>query len=62
MLYNKFMKRVVKKIFGISSSKEGTFFGLSSRDQKRIVGKAADGAIKEQRKLLDSYQAVYKSK
>jgi len=62
MLYNFFMKSIMKKFFGIGTSKEVTFFGLSSREQKRIVQKAAEGAIKEQRKLLDTYQTAYKSK
>ncbi|MBU1132454.1 hypothetical protein KKC32_04390 [Patescibacteria group bacterium] len=56
------MKSIMKKFFGIGTSKEVTFFGLSSREQKRIVQKAAEGAIKEQRKLLDTYQTAYKSK
>jgi hypothetical protein len=52
----------LKQAFRKKSSTKGTFLSLPAKEQKRIVLKAADGAIKDQQKILKMYRSMPKSK
>ena len=57
------MVTLVKNLLGMKPHLgKGGFLSLSPKEQKKIVRKAAIGAIKEQRKLLEKYEKTTKNK
>ena len=57
------MVKFIKKILGIEQPAiKGAFFCLPAKEQKKIIKKAANGAIKDQQAVMRSARMAVKSK